>query len=72
MTKINTSRLREVVIKLLRNTTEENPVHWLSLTEKLVDSGQWTNEQLVSVMNSLLVPFGNVRGSNHNFWLPES
>ena len=62
------SPLAESIATLLQNTTEENPVHWSVLTEKFVDTQEWTNEQLVSAMNKLLVPAGNIRGSTHNFW----
>lgn len=68
MKKEHSSSLTELVAKLLQDTTEANPMHWSVLTEEFVDSGQWTNEQLVSTVNSLLVPAGSVRGSNHYFW----
>jgi len=61
--------LTNLLTKLLRETTRENPVHWSVLVEKFVDSGQWTNAELVGAMNSLLVPSGSVRGSNNNFWI---
>jgi len=69
LAKNNIPFLMESIAKILHGTTEGKPVHWSFFTKKFIDSGQWTNEELVKAMNNLLVPLGNIRSSNHNFWL---
>lgn len=65
----NNCSLSDSIINLLRNSTEARPVHWSVFVERFVDSNEHTNAELVSVMNSLLLPLGNVRGCNQNYWI---
>ena len=54
---------------LVKSGSKASPVHWTVLTEKFVGvKGGYTNDELVEAVNSLLLPLGNMRGANHNFW----
>lgn len=54
--------------RVIGSATEQNPVHWSVLIKRFVDGGLYSDDQLVTAVNSILLPFGNLRGSNHNFW----
>ena len=56
------------VTEILRPATENKPMHWSVLTDHFVKGNMCTNDELVTAVNSLLVPFGRLRGKDHRFW----
>lgn len=54
---------------MLQGSTQAKPLHWTVFVKQFVEEGEYSNDELVSAMNSILLPFGKMHGANHNFWI---
>jgi len=54
---------------LLEKTSPGEGIHWTVFTKQFVEGGVCLNDELVSAMNSILLPNGNVSGMNHSYWV---
>jgi hypothetical protein len=64
--------LIEQLEPVFAGSKESRPVHWSDLCKRFVEGGICSNATLVAAVNAHLLPAGNVRGSNHNFWIDPS
>ena len=59
------------LLERLSNSTEQKQVAWSDLIAEYVESYQpkCSNSELVSAMNNILRPYGNIRGVGHRYWI---
>lgn len=64
-------KLMAQIRSMARCRSRTSPLHWTDLVQRFVKELGYSNDELVAAVNSLLVPFGSMRGSNHNFWFED-
>jgi hypothetical protein len=56
----------------LVDSSQASPSHWSELVKLFTDKQPvCTEPELLIAMNSILLPYGPVRGMNNNFWILE-
>lgn len=61
--------ITQKIFEVLQGSSREKKVHWNDIKKETEDKSLCSASELVASMNGILLPFGEVSGTNHYYWI---